>query len=162
MSPDLWNFPGEEVFFRVCQIKIFLNCIFGPSMVKYNILSNKGRSKRHAVMDCLFFFFFSSDWINSLCELDKKTNANLTFVYILCLEWASIKFSILILLVNVTVCLFLGILSTTNHKVFRSFLPHSLCLPSRFILQAKYFFIYCRAKDCPRRRRWGTMNKYRT
>ena len=75
----------------MCHAKIFLNCICGPSMVKYNILSNKGRSKPHAVMDCLFFiFFFCSDWSYSLCELDKKTNAYLTFVYVLCLEWASI------------------------------------------------------------------------
>ena len=35
---------------------MLLSHIFGPSVVKFIILSNNRRSKLHAVIDCLFFF----------------------------------------------------------------------------------------------------------
>ena len=35
--------------------EMLLRNIFGPSMVKCDILSNKRRSKLHAVIDCLSF-----------------------------------------------------------------------------------------------------------
>ena len=52
MFPDLWNFPGDGVFFRV-----FYN------VVRYDILSSNRRIKLHAVRDCLFFY----PW---LCEVN--------------------------------------------------------------------------------------------
>ena len=58
-------------------------------MVKYNILSNNGRSKLHAVIDCLYFFLVQIG-VTLYVNFDKKTNAYLTFVNVLCLEWASI------------------------------------------------------------------------
>ena len=36
--------------------EILRSYIFGPSAVKYDILSNNRYSKLHAVIDCLFFF----------------------------------------------------------------------------------------------------------
>jgi len=56
MFPYLWNFPVDRVFFRVFYRNVAYLCIFGPSMVKYNVLSNNRRSELHAVIDCLFFF----------------------------------------------------------------------------------------------------------
>ena len=56
MFPDLWNFPGDGVFFRVCYTltEMLLIYIFGPSVVKYDILSNNRRSKLHTVIGYLF------------------------------------------------------------------------------------------------------------
>ena len=35
--------------------ELLLSYIFGPSVVKYDVLSNNRRSKLYAVIDCLFF-----------------------------------------------------------------------------------------------------------
>ena len=49
---------------------MLLSYIFGPSMVKYNILSNNRCSKLHPVIDCLFFIGSGNNlqvhslWIN--------------------------------------------------------------------------------------------------
>ena len=47
-------------------------------MVKYNILSNNGCSKLHAVIDCLYFFLVQIG-VTLYVNFDKKTNAYLTF-----------------------------------------------------------------------------------
>ena len=56
MFPDLGNFRVDRVFFGVFCRNI-ANLHLWPSVVKYDILSNNRRSKIHAVIDCLFFFF---------------------------------------------------------------------------------------------------------
>ena len=55
--PDLREFPGDGVFFRVFY-KNVASCsyIFGSSVVKYGILSNNRRSKRPIFVFELFFF----------------------------------------------------------------------------------------------------------
>ena len=40
--------------------EMLLSFIFGPSVVKYDMLSNNCRSKIHAVVDCPFFFSLQS------------------------------------------------------------------------------------------------------
>ena len=41
--------------------EMLLSFIFGPSEVKYDIVSNNRRSKLHAVIDCLFFFSITAN-----------------------------------------------------------------------------------------------------
>ena len=51
--PVVRDLPGDGVFFRAFT-EMLLSYIFGPSVVKYGILSNNRRSKLHTVLDCLF------------------------------------------------------------------------------------------------------------
>ena len=53
--PDLRDFSGDEVFFRVFYRNV-ASLHLRPSVVKYGLLSNNRRSKLHAVIDYLFFF----------------------------------------------------------------------------------------------------------
>ena len=58
MFGDFLNSPETELSSE-CFTEILLSYIFGPSVVKYNILSiNIRRSKLYAVIDCLFFIFY--------------------------------------------------------------------------------------------------------
>ena len=43
--------------------EMLLSYIFGPSVVKYGILSNNRRSKLHVVIDCLFCFCIAFTYI---------------------------------------------------------------------------------------------------
>ena len=38
--------------------EMLLSYIFGPSVVKYDILSNNRRRELHAVIDCIFYIAF--------------------------------------------------------------------------------------------------------
>jgi len=53
-SPILETSPDKE-FSSEYFTEILRSDIFGPSVVKYDILSNNRRSKLHAVIDCLLF-----------------------------------------------------------------------------------------------------------
>ena len=50
--------PRRPKFSSEYFTEMLLSYIFGPSAVKYGILSNNRRNKLHAVIDCLFFFYF--------------------------------------------------------------------------------------------------------
>ena len=58
MFPDLGNFPGDGVFFRVFYRNVALLHL-RAQRGKNDILSNNRRSKLHAVIDCLFISFNS-------------------------------------------------------------------------------------------------------
>ena len=53
--PYLGDGSPETEFFSEYFTETLLSYIFGPSVVKYGILSNNRRSKLHAVIDCLIF-----------------------------------------------------------------------------------------------------------
>ena len=52
-DPIFENSPETE-FSSEYLTAMLLSHIFGPSVVKYNILSNNRHGKLHAVIDCLF------------------------------------------------------------------------------------------------------------
>ena len=47
--------PFRKFFFRKYFAEMLLGYIFGPSVVKYGILSDNRHNKLQAVIDCLFF-----------------------------------------------------------------------------------------------------------
>lgn len=54
----------DRVFFSVFyRILMLLSYIFGPSVVKYGILSNNRCRKPHADTDCIFFNLTHSSWL---------------------------------------------------------------------------------------------------
>ena len=53
--------------------EILLTYIFGPSVVKYGILSNNWHSKLHAVIDYLFLFVLEHSCLRPL-YLKKQTS----------------------------------------------------------------------------------------
>ena len=55
-SPSLWR-PRRPRFSSEYFTEMLLSEISRPSMVKYCILKNSRHSKRHAVIDCQFFFY---------------------------------------------------------------------------------------------------------
>ena len=62
---------------------MLLSDIFGPSVVKYDILGNNRRSKLHAVIDCLFLYKFLQPLLLALylCGVVKLNfNAPLQFL----------------------------------------------------------------------------------
>ena len=52
MFPEL---SQRRMFSSEYFTEMLLSYIFGPSVVKYDVLSNNRRSKLHAVIDCLVF-----------------------------------------------------------------------------------------------------------
>ena len=51
---EIRDFPGE--FSSEHFTEMLLSYLFGPSVIKYGILSNNRRGKLHAVIGCLFLF----------------------------------------------------------------------------------------------------------
>ena len=52
---------------------MLLSNIFGPSVVKYDLLRNNRHSKLHAVIDYLFFQLLSSGYNNNVRVADFKS-----------------------------------------------------------------------------------------
>ena len=64
MFPDLWNFPEAE-FSSEYFTEMLLSYIFGPSVVKYDILSNDKCRKLHAVIEAASFLLFDAPLKNA-------------------------------------------------------------------------------------------------
>ena len=56
--PDLRDFPETEFSSDYFTEMLLSYKFFGPTVVKYGILSKNRRTKLQAVINCLFFFLF--------------------------------------------------------------------------------------------------------
>ena len=72
--------------------EMLLSFIFRPSVVKYDILSNKRCNKLHAVIDCLFFFYhFGLTWKRSFSRCrGGASNHEITIIVLFGAQFTSI------------------------------------------------------------------------